>query len=245
MINGERLRLALDLITTFATVVVAAVAFSVWVGWRPVPTISRAPLNTPGVSEEVSGLETEIGAASMQKGAPRIALIEFADFQCPFCGKAAREAHPQLRRDFIESGKIQYVFRHYPLESIHPLAMEAGEAMECARIQGMHWELHERLFADQQRISHQDLVQHARALGLDSKQFEECLGRDDTRAAIERDIDEGKRLGVDSTPTMFIGEIQSGGKVKLLKVIRGAVPYDALKSELSQLSTNLVAQTNR
>src|SRR3990172_7564235 len=104
---------------------------------------------------------------------------------------------------------------NFPLESIHPYALKAGEAAECASEQGKYWEMHDRLFANQQTLSELDLLKHARAIGVEHNRFAECL-KGATTARIREDVAEGRRLGVQSTPTFFLGEVQANGQLGYL-----------------------------
>ena len=103
------------------------------------------------------------------KGQPdaKVTLIEFSDYQCPFCSRHSRDTLPQLEREYIASGKLKYVFRNFPIESIHPQAFKAHEAANCAGEQGKYWEMHGRLFANQKAMSPKDLSDHAQALALE------------------------------------------------------------------------------
>src|SRR5687768_9487903 len=103
-----------------------------------------------------------------QRGAVRgsvtakLILVEFTDFECPFCGRHASTVYRELQRRYVDTGELQYVFRHLPLEQIHPSARRAAEAAECAGDQGKFWELHDRFFEHQKSLGPEDLVTHAR-----------------------------------------------------------------------------------
>ena len=117
------------------------------------------------------------------KGSPDapLTIVEFSDFQCPFCRRHWQQTYGQLDRDYISTGKVRYVFRHFPLERIHPQALKASEATECAAAQGKFWEMHDRLFANQQALMPADLVKHAQALGLGRDTLRGLLCRPDDR----------------------------------------------------------------
>lgn len=172
------------------------------------------------------------------KGDPhaRVALIEFSDFECPFCGRYMRDSYPQLDHDFISTGKIRYVFRHYPLVNVHRNALKAGEAGECAERQKKFWQFHDRLFANQKLLDPPSLIAHARAVGLDMKVFETCLAGDATSTVLG-DMDAGTRAGVMATPTFLFGFVQEDGSVQVMERVVGAKPYTALKSVLDRMLT--------
>src|SRR6185436_20936742 len=86
---------------------------------------------------------TLAGAATKGRASAPLVMLEFSDFECPFCGRYSRETYPQVQREYVDTGKVRYVFRHTPIERIHPQAMKAAEAAECAGTQGKFWEMHD------------------------------------------------------------------------------------------------------
>src|SRR5262245_51573286 len=98
----------------------------------------------------------------------KVTLVEYTDFQCPFCGKYVHETFPQIEEEYIKTGKLKYVRKDFPLESIHPNAFKAAEATRCAQEQGKGWEMHARLFNNQQQLAATNLPEHAQAVGLDT-----------------------------------------------------------------------------
>ena len=165
----------------------------------------------------------------------KLILIEFADYQCPFCGRHFRETEPQIERDYVKTGKVKYVFWDFPLKS-HNDAFKAAESARCARDQGKYWEMHDRLFANQQSLGLHDLSQHARALGLDLQSFQLCLDNGKHAAEIRKDMDEAIKVGVKVTPTFFLGLAEPGNpKVKTQKTIVGAKSYTDFKEAIDTL----------
>ena len=165
----------------------------------------------------------------------KLILIEFADYQCPFCGRHFRETEPQIERDYVKTGKVKYVFWDFPLKS-HNDALKAAESARCARDQGKYWEMHDRLFANQQSLGLHDLSQHARTLGLDVKSFQLCLDNGKHAAEIREDMDEAIKVGVKVTPTFFLGLAEPGNpKVKTQKTIVGAKSYTDFKEAIDAL----------
>ena len=166
----------------------------------------------------------------------KITLIEFSDYQCPFCSRHSRDTLPQLEREYIASGKLKYVFRNFPIESIHPLAFKAHEAANCAGEQGKYWEMHGRLFANQKAMSPKDLSDHAQALVLDMPKFQQCLDSGKHAAKIRKDLADGQKAGVQGTPSFFLGLTEpNDGMVKAVRIIRGAQPYAAFKAAIDSL----------
>ena len=131
-------------------------------------------------------------------------LIEYADFECPFCAALGiRLAGRRLRR----------VFRHFPVRSSHPRAWAAACAAEAAGLQDRFWEMHDSLFADQGRLEDPHLWQRARALGLDISRFDRDRRSDQVRTRVRRDFESGVRAGVVTTPTLFVGGRMLAGQI--------------------------------
>ncbi len=165
-----------------------------------------------------------------------ITLIEFFDYQCPFCARHVRETLPQIERDYIRTGKLRYVLRDFPIESIHPQAFKAHEAARCAGEQGKYWEIHARLLASQQTLSRNDLEDHAKSLGLDVPNFQQCLESGKYATAIRMDLAEGSKVGVNGTPSYFLGLTDpKDSKIKTLRTIRGAQPFGNFKEAIESL----------
>jgi protein-disulfide isomerase len=160
----------------------------------------------------------EVAATGPAKGpqnAP-ITIVEFSDFQCPFCSKAIASVDEVMK---AYEGKVRLVFRHFPLE-FHKEAPKAAEASMCAADQNKFWEYHDKLFANQQALKPDDLKKHAADLGLDAARFNECLDSGKHAAAVTKDFEEGKKAGVTGTPAFFINGI----------ALSGAVPAEEFKS---------------
>ena len=133
-------------------------------------------------------------------------------------------------------GKIKFVLRDFPLESIHKNAFKAAEATRCAQDQGKFWEMHERLFANQQTIGPDDLLGHAKALGLDEEGFKKCLDEGTYAAAIRKDVAEGQKAGVTGTPAFFLGVVDgTDGKVKVVQSLKGAQAYGGFKAAIDSV----------
>ena len=141
----------------------------------------------------------------------KVTIVEFSDFQCPFCLRHERDVEPiLLDAGGPYAGKLRYVIKSFPLP-IHPQARGAAEAAECAKNQGRYWEYHAVLFADQDQLDPAALASHAKAVGLDQAAFDRCVSTHATAAVVDRDIQEGANLGVTGTPTFFINGIRMPG----------------------------------
>ena len=166
------------------------------------------------------------------KGTATVALIEFSDYQCPFCSRYTKDILPQIRTDYVETGKIKYVFRDMPL-SFHKQAFKAAEAAHCAGAQGKFWEMHDALFQNQSALAPEQLAAHAKTVGVDDAQFQQCLDSGKFAADINKDIADAGAAGITGTPTFLVGVIQPGdGRVKVVKKLVGAKPYAEFKAAL-------------
>lgn len=166
----------------------------------------------------------------------KVTLIEFSDFQCPFCGRNARDTIPQLDKEYIETGKVKYVFKDFPLESIHKNAFKAAEAASCAGDQGKYWEMHDKLFENQRALGTEDLIKYASELNLDKAKFKKCLDDGTYASKVRESISEGQKAGVTGTPAFFLALDQNNdSEVKTSKKIVGAQPYANFKSAIDEL----------
>jgi protein-disulfide isomerase len=165
-----------------------------------------------------------------------VTMVEFSDYECPFCGRYFRDTLAEIERDYIKTGKIKYVFRDFPIESIHPKAFKAAAAAHCAGEQGRYWEMHDRLFSHQSALDRDHLSGHAKALALDLPGFEQCLDSDRHAALIRKSLAEGQQAGVRGTPTFFLGPTDAqGASLNAPVTIVGAQPYASFKQALDRL----------
>lgn len=133
-------------------------------------------------------------------GAP-LELVMYGDFQCPYC--AAAQSIVRRVRDRLD-GRLRYGFRHMPLRDVHPDAQVAAEAAEAAAAQGRFWEMHDHLFAAHGKLGERDLIDHARALGLDGDRFTEELAAHVYAPRVQEDVDSALAAGVLGTPAFFV-----------------------------------------
>ncbi|MBL8879364.1 MAG: thioredoxin domain-containing protein [Phycisphaerales bacterium] len=139
-------------------------------------------------------------------GAPSLTVIEYLDFECPVCGRFFRETYPTIKRDYIDTGKVRWVARQYPLRNAHPHAELAAQASECAGQQGLFFGYHDVLFANQTALESSDLKAYADQVGADAAAFAACLDSNATADAVQADVDGGNRIPVTGTPTFLIGD---------------------------------------
>ncbi len=176
----------------------------------------RAPAQTTA-SVSVNGRPT-LGKA----GAP-VTIVEFSDYQCPYCRRFASTVFPMLKRDYIDTGKVRYVFRDFPLAQIHPQAAKAHEGAHCAGEHNLYWEMHDVLFQKQKDLSIPSLKQYAQDMGLDTEAFGGCLDSGKYQADIQKDMADGAKAGVRGTPSFIIGKTGTGETITGT-LVRGAQP---------------------
>ena len=147
-----------------------------------------------------------------------VVIIEYTDFQCPFCVRHQQQTFPQIDANFIQTGQVYYVYKDFPLSSIHPQAVKASEAARCAGDQEAYSEMHDFLFSNQQSWSGHGNVEdifteYAGNLGLDTAVFNQCLTSGQHEVAVMSNVEEGYNLGVGGTPAFFInGNFLSGAQ---------------------------------
>jgi protein-disulfide isomerase len=186
----------------------------------------------PPVPAIPSSAQSIADAATKGSRDATVVLIEYADFQCPYCSQFARRTLPELERRYVSTGKLRVVFRHMPLHEIHPQAVMAAEAAECARQQGRFWQVHDALFADQ-RLDEASLVEKARTNGVGLEQFSECV-RGNGGVRVKQDLAAARALGLSVTPTFLIGRAV-GGAVKVEQILTGVREADVFADAIESL----------
>ena len=169
-----------------------------------------------------------------------ITIVEFSDYQCPFCARFYAQTLPLLLEEYIDEGKVNLVYRDFPVQRIHPNALSAAAAAECADDQGKYWEYHDTLFEKQNAWAKLDsnsaistFSQFATEIELEQQQFDNCLESGKYLEEVQADFSDGKNYQVTGTPGFFIGNEDIG----FVKII-GAKPYDDFKKIIdAQLNT--------
>ncbi len=169
----------------------------------------------------------------MGKADAPLVLVEFSDYECFYCAKFFRETLPQIRKEYIDAGKLKHVFKDFPL-GFHKKAKKAAEASLCAGEEQKYWEMHDLVFENQRQIDIPHLTSHAEKLGLELEDFKKCLNDGRYAKGIDKDINTGQKIGVRGTPSFILGRINDKGEVEG-DFIRGARPYKAFKSALDTM----------
>ena len=193
----------------------------------PVPT-APAPVNDNVSLSSVTGIM--IG----KPDAP-LTMIEYTDLQCPFCRQYHITSYEQIKKDWIDTGKLRYLVRDLPIESIHPQAMPAARATRCAGEQGKLWEMRHAILLNNARLSNEAFGSFAQDLKLNTAAFNKCFA--DTgkfQAEIAKDMAEATTVGISATPSFVIGKT-SAGQMDGVRFI-GAQPYAAFDAKLKELA---------
>jgi len=218
-----------------------------WLGWPPGARVASQDPVQERILAEVQQIKSAMQAGSQAAGAPqparppadvrldltdaasrgradaKIVLVEFSDFDCPFCARFSRDTKDLLMKEYVDTGKVRYVFRHMPLSRLHPRAQREAEAAECARRQDKFWEIYPLLFSNQQPQTDADLRSQALKAGANAAAFDTCFAGQ-ASAKVLADLDAGARAGIMGTPTFFVGRLDEAGRLKVEERLVGAEP---------------------
>ncbi len=221
-----------------ASIIVAGLMISAsiiyLVGSKNSPQAEGLPAGSgdDGQLAAVGGGPTEVGARDVILGdtsAP-VTVIEYGDFQCPFCARFHSQVGERLRDEYIASGKVKMVFRNF--QFLGPESVAAGEAAECAKDQGKFWAFHDAIYAEEIRdgqehngnLDREFFLKTAQALGLKVSDFTSCIDSNKYADQISKDQEDASAAGVNSTPTSFVNG----------RLIKGAVPYEQFKAVVEE-----------
>jgi protein-disulfide isomerase len=190
-------------------------------------TTVTPPTAQQGSGNQVAGTQATapgIGDAPFLGNADApVTVVEFSDYECPFCARFFSNTLDQLKQEYINTGKVKFVYKDFPISSIHPQAQKAAESARCVREQlgdDGYWKMHDKLFEGQQLLGVASFKQWAREVGASGGQFDSCLDSGKYASLVQDDASQGAALGVNGTPTFFIGD----------KMVVGAVPYEQISS---------------
>ena len=190
------------------------------------PEVEMAPGEIPKEIQELNIVLSDDDPFMGSADAP-ITIVEFSDFQCPFCAKFQSETLNQIKERYVNTGKVKLVYRDFPLNSIHPDAQKAAEAAECADDQGKFWEYHDILFDNQVALKVSNLKSYAQQLGLDTATFNDCLDSGKHKEEVTKDLNDGSVYGISGTPGFLING----------QVISGAQPFSSFENIIEEILT--------
>ena len=187
-----------------ATVVVI-LGGAYWASKAPAPGQPATPL-----AEELAPRLLSDTSPSQGPSDAKVTVVEFGDFQCPSCG----QFYPVLKeaKSVLADQSVRFVFRQFPLTQIHEFAQEAAEASLAAHAQGKFWEMHDIMFENQTSLTRADLESYAEQIGLNMDEFRTALDEGTYRAAVQKDVADGRALGVSGTPTTYINGVKYSGQ---------------------------------
>jgi protein-disulfide isomerase len=194
----------------------------------PAPARNAAP-----VDEKVR-LETVTGPVLGKIDAP-LTMVEFTDMQCPFCRQFHTTTFEQIKKEYIDTGKLRYISRDYPLDSLHPMAQDALRAARCAAEQGRFWEMRRTILINSVALTPPIFERFAQDLKLDVPAFKACAATASTKyqADIEKDLRDAQIAGVGGTPTFIIGRTSANG-LDGIRIV-GAQPFAVFDAKLKEL----------
>ena len=155
----------------------------------------------------------------------KVVMVEFSDFQCPFCGRFYSQTLSQIDDNYIKTGKVKFYYADFPLDSIHPQATPAANAARCAGEQDKFWEYHNKIFENQEALSDDNYKKWAQDLGLDEDKFSGCFNSKKYDSELRKDLQEGSANGVQGTPGFIIND----------KVVSGAQPFSAFQQVIEAI----------
>jgi len=194
----------------------------------PVPTGAAAP----PVNDNVK--LTNVTGYVLGKADAPLTMVEFTDLQCPFCRQFHTQAFEQIKKDYIDTGKLRYISRDFPLDSIHPYALAAARAARCAADQGKFWDMRHAILVNNATLSNDVFATFASDLKMNVNTFKTCQA-DATKyqTDIQKDLSEGSAVGIQGTPSFVIGKTSANGLDGVRFV--GAQPYAQFDAKLKEL----------
>jgi protein-disulfide isomerase len=246
MFRSRRIWIVIDRVTIIALLVASGA-----IVWKLVlPTVAAEPLSQPaaaGIASDapVSPIQSASGrlpsdvvknAAGKGESTAKAAIVEFSDYQCPFCARFAKESYPEIERQLIDTGKAQYRVLNLPLEHSHPAAFAAAKVAECAREEGKFWDVRDRLFANQAAFDASGVLDSALNAGVESERLHMCLGDQRVSRMIKTQQNEAQRMGVIATPTFIVGYVEDDGSIQAVKKIVGAHTADVFSAAIDSLA---------
>lgn len=174
-------------------------------------------------------------------------LVEFSDYECPYCRQFVEQTLDRIREEFIVTGQLKFVSYNFPLPSAHPSAVRYAKYALCAGEQRQYWQMHDRLFTLPSLVSAESAQDRlVAALALDARSFDDCFNAERTVVSLNADLEVGKASGVEATPTSFIGVLDplDRQKMRARLMIEGAMPYSSFKTAIETVLGQSQASSN-
>ena len=240
-----RARSTIDSIAAIAMIATAGVVI-----WAKVSQPPLLPPPPPSPNGATSGTKTALpetlptdpqplaNAAVKGSETARIGIIEYADLECPACAGFLRKTYPQLMATYVETGRVRFFFRHFPLPN-HQFARLAAIGAHCAGEQDRFWPLYEHVFRFQPRLDEAGRRAAARKVGADMNRWTRCLTEDRVSEVVDADFEAGRNLELRGTPTFLIGTIQADGRLRVTGRLYGAKGFDAFEKAIAEAEKSL------
>ncbi len=162
-----------------------------------------------------------------------LTMVEFTDFQCPFCGRFEATTFPEIKKNFIDTGKLRLILRDLPLSDLHPYALKAAQSVHCAGDQGKFWEMKDLVFKNQSRLDVDSLAGYAKDISLDADTYKSCMADGKHLKEIGEETKYAISLGITGTPTFILGK--TDGDTVEGRVIVGAQPYAVFEAAINEI----------
>ena len=201
--------------------------------------MAAAPQGAPGapVDDKVS-IAFNASAYSVGRDDAPLVMVEYTDYQCPFCQQFHNTTWNELKKNYIDTGKVRFVSRDFPLD-FHENAKRAAIAARCGGEQGKFWELRHVMIVNADKLQPDRLISYAKDVGLDVGKFSTCVFADKYKDEVEKSYAEGLSAGVSGTPSFVLGRI-SNGKLEGVRLV-GAMPYATFDSKIRELLQQVAA----
>jgi protein-disulfide isomerase len=197
------------------------------------PQQQQAPA-TPSVPQMPQNMKVKGNAKFvLGKSDAPLTLVEFTDFQCPFCGRFETTTFPEIKKNYIDTGKLRLILRDLPLADMHPFALKAAQSVHCAGDQGKFWEMKELVFKNQNRLDADALADYAKDLALNADTFKSCMADGKHLQEIGDDAKYALSLGINGTPTFILGK--AVGDTVDGRVIVGAQPLAVFEAAINEM----------
>jgi len=209
-------------VSVIAVAIIIVLAYKVMVPGTGSGEMVNEPANTNKPTTAPASVSIDDDAIEGNEDAP-VTIIEFSDYECPFCERFYSQTLGQIRENYIDTGKVKLVYRDFPL-SFHAQAQKAAEAAECAGEQGKYYEMHDKLFGEGVDGGVTSFKQYAKDIGLNTNDFNYCLDSGKMANEVQKDFSDGQNAGVQGTPAFFINGNQ----------VTGAQPYSVFEQVIEQ-----------
>lgn len=200
---------------------------------RTIRALLESVISPPRPPQPTVGRVTNLTGYALGRADAPLTMVEFTDLQCPYCRQFAITSFDEIKKNWIDTGKLRYISRDFPIDAIHPQALPAARASRCAGEQGKFWELRMGLMRNANLLTAEYITKTAAGLKLDMKAFAACAATTKYDAEINAEMQEGARLGINGTPTFVVGRTTPSGIEG--PMIVGALPYAQFDARLKAL----------